>query len=244
VAVLAAVTLLVSGCSGGDSAARPSGSRGRATSTQGPGTPATTPAATDPSAASADPTPGSMETPATTSGPLSKRSFPRPRTLGPHWRYAVDPGDVEEGYAGNGTPSLRRSPAEIVQTAVPIGCERSAELPAPRNALEVDYTVRGHKAVAVRSRFADAPTARRFFQRRGHDLRACAGVVGSAAIGLVVARVDAPAPGVLVNDRTPTSDPWREVAVLDRDTVLLLAVRGVHALSTAETRHLVQEARR
>jgi hypothetical protein len=186
------------------------------------------------------PTPGSLEKPATSSGPLSKQSFPTPRRLGAGWRYAVDPGDAEEGYAGNGTPSLARSPREIVQTAVPFGCPRPAPMAPPDHALEVDYTLRGAKVIAVRGSFASPARARAFFTARAHNLQACAGRSSGAAIGTLVAHLTRPARDAVANDRTPTSDPWREVSVLDGHVVALVAAQGRHPLTAAETRRLVR----
>ena len=113
-----------------------------------------------------------MEEPATTAGPLSTASVPTPDELGPGWSYAVDIGDVEEGYSGNGTPSLARRPREIVLTAVPLGCERPAPMPAPAHALEVDYTLHDATVVTVRTSFSGPLDARRFFAGRSADLRA------------------------------------------------------------------------
>jgi hypothetical protein len=186
------------------------------------------------------PTPGSLEKPATSSGPLSKRSFPTPTQLGAGWRYFVDPGDAEEGYAGNGTPSLARSPAEVVQTAVPFGCPRGAAMPSPANALEVDYAFHGAKVIAVRGSFADPARSRAFFLGRAHNLTACAGRTSGPAIGTLVAHVTRQSHDALINDRTPQSDPWREVAVLDGTVVTLVAARGKDPLSTAETTRLVR----
>jgi hypothetical protein len=98
--------------------------------------------------------------------------------------------------------------------------------------------------VAVRGKFADAATARTFFAGRSRDLRGCAGRSGSPAIGPLVASVTAPATDALASSRTPRSDPWREVAVLDRDTVVLLAVQGADPLTTVQTRRLVTAFRR
>ncbi len=192
-----------------------------------------------PATSTAAPAPGSMDRPAASSGPLTRRSFPTPARLGAGWRYAVDPGDAEEGYAGNGTPALARRPAEIVATAVPLGCERRIPMPSPRHALEVDYTLRGASVIAVQVAFADAAAAESFFAGRASNLRACAGRVGSPAIGRLVARLTTPAPGALLSDRTPDSDPWREVAVLAGDRVALLAAQGTRPLTGAQTRHLV-----
>lgn len=181
-----------------------------------------------------------MDEPATTSGTLSKRSFPTPRRLGPGWTYAVDRGDAEEGYAGNGTPALARNPQEVVQTAVPLGCRRARRMAAPAHALEVDYRVRGVSVISVRSQFAGPAEARAFFAARTANLRACAGRSGSQAIGPLVARIVTPAAGALASDRTPDSDPWRELSVLDGDTVVLLAVQGTDVVSDRDTRRLVR----
>ena len=186
------------------------------------------------------PEPGSMERPATSSGPLSRRSFPTPRQLGAGWRYAVDPGSAEEGYAGNGTPALARNPQEVVQTAVPLGCARGSAMPTPTHALELDYTLRGATVVAVRGRFTGPAQARTFFAARSANLAACAGRSGSAAIGPLVADLRRPGRDAVASDRTPRSDPWRELAVLDGDTVALLAVQGRDPLPAGQTRRLVR----
>jgi hypothetical protein len=190
------------------------------------------------------PSPGSLDTPATTSGPLSRASFPSPRRLGDGWRYAVDPGNGEEGYTGNGTPILARDPQEVLQTAVPFGCDRPAEMPAPRHALEVDYTWHGRPVIAVRSKFPDAAAASAFFGGRTRNLRACSGRSGSPAIGPLVTTVTSPSEDAVLSDRTPVSDPYTELAVLDRDTVVLLAARGRNALSADQGSRLVEAFRR
>ena len=166
---------------------------------------------------------------------------PDPRALGAGWRYSVDPGDAEEGYAGNGTPALARRPEEVVQTAVPFGCARRTAMPAPTHALEVDYTLHGARVIAVRGRFADAaqgprvlrrpgeqPARLRRPQRQRRDRPARRPSIGR------------PAAGALVSDRTPRSDPWRELAVLDGDTVVLLAAQGRAPLTDPQTRRLVR----
>jgi hypothetical protein len=184
-----------------------------------------------------------MAVPATTSGPLSRDSFPTPAELGADWSYFVDPGDAEEGYAGNGTPTLERSPQEIAQTAVPFGCDRTHPMPQATHALEVDYRHRGAQAIAVRGRFRDDATARAFYEGRAANLRACVGRSGSAAIGPLVTDLSSPATDVLTSARTPRSDPWRELALLDGRTVVLLAVQGAGP-EAFDTRRLVQLFRR
>ncbi len=189
------------------------------------------------------PSPGSLDKPARASGPLSRRSFPTPKRLGDGWRFAVDPGDAEEGYAGNGTPTLARDPREVLQTAVPFGCDRGSRMPLPEHALEADYTFQRRSAIAVRSKFADAATAQTFFDGRADNLRDCIGRTGSPAIGPLVTTLSRPARDAVVSDRTPRSDPWSELAVRDRDTVVLVAVQGA-ALSPAQNRRLVEAFRR
>jgi len=242
--VCAVVLLAATACTGGgsdpDAAAAGSGSPVAQGST--PADPS--PSRSESPASPGVPEPGSMDEPATTSGPLSRSSFPTPQQLGEGWRYLVDPGDAEEGYAGNGTPTLARSPREIVQTAVPFGCPRRTSMPAPDHALEVDYSHHGGKVIAVRTRFADGSTARAFFDGRAANLQACAGRTGGPAIGPLVSRIGEPATDALASDRTPASDPWREVAVLDGASVVLLAAQGSDSLTDPETRRLVGMLRR
>jgi hypothetical protein len=231
---------LAAGCSAERSqpSAKPAASIRPATSaatpSQGPSSPAPS------SSAVGVPTPGSTLEPATTSGPLSGASFPTPRRLGTGWRYAVDPGDPEEGYAGNGTPTLARNPQEIVQTAVPFGCARRAAMPAPSHALEVDYTLHGRKVIAVRGAFGGKRPAERFFTGRAENLRACAGRRASAAIGPLVTAVRAESQDALSSRRTPKSDPWQELSVLDRDSVVLVAAQGGDVLSDRTITRLVR----
>lgn len=227
-AVIAAVSLVaLTGCTSGHTAAAPEPSRSTST------------ASAEPDPATGAPTPGSTAIPHTTSGPLSRSDFPTPRELGAGWRYSVDPGDAEEGYAGNGTPVLERSPEEIAQTAVPFGCERGSAMPTPRHALEADYTYRRAKVIAVRSEFRDRSTARTFFAGRSENLRNCLGRTGSAAIGPLVDHLTRPAADAVASDRTPTSDPWQEIAVLDGSTVAMVAVQGPGHLTASQTRRIV-----
>lgn len=181
-----------------------------------------------------------MDPPATSSGRLTRASFPTPGQLGAGWRYSVDPGSAEEGYAGNGTAALARRPAEIVMTAVPFGCARRAPMPAPRHALEVGYTLRGTKVVAVRGRFADRAGATAFFSGRERNLRDCVGRTGSPAIGLLVGDLTRLGRDALASDRTPTSDAWREVCLRDGNDVVLVAAQGSDTLSDRTARRLLR----
>ena len=188
--------------------------------------PETTSGSASPEPSTSDaPGPDALETPASRSGRLSRRDFPRPAALGPGWAFFVDPGDSEEGYLGNGTPALARDPGEIVQTAVPFGCARATAMPRPDHALEVDYRVRGVRVVAIRSQFADPATARAFLAGRRANLRACVGVDGGA-VGPYVTPVRGYGAGITVNGRTQQSDPWTELAVLDGDSAVLVAAQS------------------
>jgi hypothetical protein len=138
----------------------------------------------------------------------------------------VDPGDAEEGYRGNGTPALERDPDEVVMTAIPLGCARKDRLPRPTHVLEVDYRFRDTSVIALRLRFARAQDARTFHVHRRDSLRACQGRSGGRAIGVLVRTVRLLDRGAVLSDRTPDSDPWSELAVLDGSEVVLLAARS------------------
>jgi len=168
---------------------------------------------------------GELETPDTRSGPLTRRDFPRPRELGPGWSYRVDMGDAEEGYTGNSTPVLERDPTEVAMLAVPFGCPRPVDVPVPEHALEVDYTAGGVSVIAVRASFGDPRTASRFFGTRARLLRGCERTVTSEAEGMLVNQVRRLSSTALLNDRTPDSAPWAELAVHDGDQVVLVAAQ-------------------
>jgi hypothetical protein len=186
------------------------------------------------------PKPGSMDAPATTSGSLSMTSFPRPLDLGPGWSYSVDPGDVEEGYAGNGTPALARNPREVMQTAVPLGCDRTEPMPTPRHALEVDYSAPDGKVIALRTAFASRDAARQFYDARVANVRACLSRSGGPAIGPLVGRLERLDLNSAVSNRTPDSDPWTEIAVTRGRTVMLVALQGGHDISNERAHGLGQ----
>jgi hypothetical protein len=190
---------------------------------------------------------GPLEPPATESGPLGQEDFPRPQALGPGWEFSIDPGDAEEGYAGNGTPALARNPREVVQLAVPLGCPRPSKMPVPDHALEVDYTADGTKVVAIRGEFEDRRTAETFFTSRNANLRRCVGRSGGQAIGPLVTTARRLADEVLLSDRTPESAPWTELAVLDGQQVVLVAAQsrlGAPPMTSGQVRRLVEQFHR
>ncbi len=188
-----------------------------------------------------------MERPDTSSGPLSQDDFPRPKALGDGWAYSIDPGDAEEGYAGNGTPALARNPAEVVRLAVPLGCARPEAMPVPDYALEVDYTVGGTKVIAIRGEFKDVGMAELFFNARNANVQRCVCRSGGEAIGPLVGTAKALADDVLLSDRAPESAPWAELALLDGDQVVLVAAQtrlGTPPMSKNQARRLAEVFRR
>ncbi len=209
--------------------------------------PAPSTVSASPSAEPSPPKPGSLETPGTSSGSLSQDAFPRPKTLGADWAYAVDSGDAEEGYVGNGTPALERDPEELATLAVPFGCARRAPMPTAEHALEVDYTASGVKVIAIRMQFSDVATARTLFEGRLTNLERCRGRSGGKAIGDLVTTVDRLGEGVVLSDRTPKSDAWVELAILDDDHVVLIAAQtlvGRPPMTRAQAQRLAATFRR
>jgi hypothetical protein len=196
---------------------------------QPPGEPSTARQPRSPANPTAAPRPGQLRTPATSAGPLTRKDFPRPATLGPGWAYAVDPGSPHEGYLGNGTPALARDPLEVTQASVPLGCSRPVRFPVPAHALEVDYSYRGDPVVAVRLRFPSPGSSARFQAARTTALTACRGRTGGHAVGPLVGDVTVLAPDAVLSRRTPASDPWSEVVVRAGTDVALVAVRGTTA---------------
>jgi hypothetical protein len=131
-----------------------------------------------------------MSPPAKRSGPLSGRDMPRPAALGHGWAFREDDGSQEDGYAGNGTPTVARDPGEVAGLAVPLGCVDRGNLPRPRWALETDYAhaATGTIGLVVRLRFATVSTATAFMKQRDAALAACAAQtsrVGPNSTGLV-----------------------------------------------------------
>ncbi len=179
-----------------------------------------------------------MAEPGTSSGSLTRHSFPTPRALGVGWRYSVDPGDAEEGYAGNGTPALARRPEEVVQTAVPFGCARRTAMPAPAHALEVDYTLHGARVIAVRDGSPTPPGPARS-SPAGRATCAAATAAAPAPRSAHSSRASAGPPPAPWSPIPPRSDPWR-LAVLDGDTVVLVAAQGRAPLTDPQTRRLVR----
>jgi len=164
--------------------------------------------------------------PATRTGGLSRALFPRPGELGPRWAWWADEGDAEEGYVGNGTPVLARDPAEVALTLVPFGCPATAARPVGDHALEAGYRYAGHRVIAVRVAFSSRALAVRSHQGRAAALERCDGVVPDRATGPLVTEVTALGRRTLTNARTPSSDPYVELATVSGSDTVLVALRG------------------
>lgn len=174
-----------------------------------------------------------------------RRAFPRPADLGPAWTYRS--GFAEEPYADPDAPAVLRDPGEAVRGAVPRGCRppadaRPADLEPVRASL-VTYEAAGDWVDALRVQFASPADAARFAASRRSALRTCVGRGSVTAVGPLVTRVVDLDADTLLSDRTPESDAYSEVSVLDRDTVVLVTrrtddpptLRAARALAAAFT---------
>ena len=146
-------------------------------------TPAPTPSVSEASTPTPTPTPVPSVSepplptpPADQAGGLTSKTLPTAKALGAGWKFRVDPGSTEDGYVTNGTPTLERDPAEVLQTSVPLGCESRTTAMLARHALETDYlhTPSGTSGVGLRLRFASAADAATYVSERSADLTACA----------------------------------------------------------------------
>jgi hypothetical protein len=223
--VALAATTLCAACSDGSS------STAVAASSASPTTSSATPTPTTSATPSAVPTFDRTATPATTSGSLRRASLPRAAVLGPGWRARVDGGSTEDGYTGNGTPSVARDPQDVLVAVRPFGCADeqvyAEPLPVPRYALEVDYRHRptGANGVGIALEFADAAGAERFLAVYERSLDLCRpGTQGATS----VTREAAPGADAMA---TVTVDPvertrWRELTERSGRVVRLIAVEG------------------
>ena len=170
--------------------------------------------------------------------------MPRPAALGHGWRFRVDDGSQEDGYAGNGTPTVQRDPSEVAGLAVPLGCVDRGHLPQPRWALETDYAhaSTGTIGLVVRLRFATVSSATAFMKQRDAALAACAAQtsrVGPNSTGLVQQlRMVA---GMTVSTRTESGDlhdgsAWTEIAAVGSPAsdVTMLAVNAAQTASVTQ----------
>ena len=254
VAILVLSGLGLAGCTGSDEPPSPvppvpestagpdTSSSGSADDTPGrPSTAAPRPRRTEPPpwvtrpSLTRPPAPGATAPP---SDRAARRGFPRPADLGPAWTYRQTFGD--DTYADPGDPVVLADARDVVRDAVPPGCRPPAREPAtePVRASTLTYEVAGEWVDAVRARFGSRRDASRFADARRRALRDCVGRgAGSAAGPLVTRVVDVDAVTVL-SDRTPDSDAYSDLAVLDGATVVLVSRRTERAPTLRAARAL------
>jgi hypothetical protein len=147
------------------------------------------------------------------------------------WTTRVDEGGAEDGYVGNGTPTMSRDPKDIALTVVPFGCTTRSALPEARYVLEDTYSHGSVDGVALRLVFASAAQASTFIARVRADRVACARQT-SAPVAFV--RNAGP---VVVSERSDTStsgrsDPWTELFLVRGNQALIVSA-GVFASQTS-----------
>ena len=175
--------VLLTGCGLGDREAGPTRTPAALTTPETTATaPVVPPGPAQTDAATPTTSPGETDAaglvvPAETAGDLDSRSFPQAPDLGRGWTRYVDPGDVAEGYTGNGSWVRARGAAEVVQAVVPLGCvglTSPPQLPVPKHALEATYRgPRDAPGVALVLEYASAQKASRFLSGIAGIARAC-----------------------------------------------------------------------
>jgi hypothetical protein len=173
------VGALLAGCGGDDPVrqAEPLPSTTTSSPASAPVLPATTPAAATPLPSPGETDAAGLVVPARTAGNLGERSVPRPADLGRGWQRFIDPGDVAEGYTGNGAWVRERGAAEVIEGVVPLGCAgltSPPELPVPKHALEATYRGPGDApGVALVFDYPSAAQAAKFVAGMATIARSC-----------------------------------------------------------------------
>jgi len=185
----ATVVLLLAGCGGGDP---------EAADRERPRTSTSAAATSAPPAVVAPPTPtptvepggtdaAGLVVPPETAGDLDSRSVPQAPDLGAGWTRYVDPGDVAEGYAGNGSWVRARDVSEVVQSVVPLGCTGLTSvprLPVPEHALEATYRgPRDAPGVALVLEYRNRAQAAAFVAGMARIARSCPEPAGGVRAG-------------------------------------------------------------
>jgi len=189
--VLSLTAVLLTGCGQGDREAGPTRTPAALTTPEATVTaPVVPPGSAVTDAATPTTSPGETDAaglvvPAETAGDLDSRSVPQAPDLGRGWQRYVDPGDVAEGYTGNGSWVRARGAGEVVQAIVPLGCvglTAPPTLPVPEHALEATYRGPAEApGVALALDFADKRLASAFLTGVAQIARAC--TRPSAAVG-------------------------------------------------------------
>ncbi len=177
--VVALTTVLVlAGCgqSEPDNQARPAPSATSESATA-PVVPETPPPAVKPTTKAGATDAAGLVIPGKTAGKARRAQRAQARRPRRGWEQFVDPGDVAEGYAGNGAWVRERGAAEVVQAVVPLGCVGMTSppvLPVPKHALEGTYRGPGDApGVALVLDFASTAKASAFVGGMATIARAC-----------------------------------------------------------------------
>ncbi|QIK65907.1 hypothetical protein G7072_05755 [Nocardioides sp. HDW12B] len=174
-------------------------------------------------------------------------AFPRPADLGPGWTYRASFG--EPGYVDGPAPVQRLDPRRAVRASVPPGCpvpetarSRTSERPSvprseqpseraagraapPTQAATVAYEVSGDWVDATRITFGTPRDAAGFARDHRRALDSCRGRSGGPSVGPLVTRVQGLGTGTTLSDRTPRSDAYAVVAVVNGTAVVVVTRR-------------------
>jgi hypothetical protein len=148
-------------------------------------------------------------------GKLTTHALPVPAG----WRTVALKGGDEDGFKGNGTWVHARDPRYAAQDVVGVGCAPVTrdDYTDPVAALEGNYTSKGGApGVGLAMQFADAGTARRFFELYRKQIQACTGRSGPVRITMIS--------GVngLADHRRYDDGDWTEVGRQTADRVILV----------------------
>ncbi len=158
-------------------------------------------------------------------------AFPRPADLGPGWTYRGSFG--EPGYVDGPAPVRRLDPRDAVRETVPRGCpvpvtgptRASGRGSSALQAVSVAYAVSGDWVDATRITFAAPRAATGLARDRRRALVSCRGSDGGSSLGPLVTRVQALGAGATLSDRTPRSDAYADVALVDGRSLVVVTRR-------------------
>ena len=150
-----------------------------------------------------------------TAGVLGAAELPVPAG----WRTVALAGGTEEGFRGNGTWVHARDPRYAAQDVIGVGCAPVTrdDYTDPVAALEGNYTSKGGApGVGLALQFADAGTARRYFELYRKQIKACTGASGPVRITMLTS-VDR-----LADQRRYDDGEWTEVGRQTAERVILV----------------------
>jgi hypothetical protein len=179
-------------------------------------TPETTASPVEPSTTNTLPPPSPPTAPAPSmAGKLTADALPVPAG----WRTVALKGGDEDGFEGNGTWVHARDPRYAAQDVIGVGCAPVTrdDYTDPVAALEGNYTSKaGAPGVGLALQFADAGTARRYFELYRKQIQACTATSGPVRITMI-SGVDG-----LADHRRYDDAEWTEVGRQTADRVILV----------------------